>query len=375
MDIADILSKEYLSIQTKVYNKELQKLKSPNKKLSHNLKTSIGLDKVKFSIPKKAIKKAPFDINKKNVISDQLINVFITKKIKNIWYCHLEVNLPKILWEENINSITSKEDFNNALDKLEEHLKTYGIDIDLSECNLHMAELNRYLMLEKTFSDYEKPLEEAKKSIIRGHFKRSTFKHEELKNLTTFKFGTKNKNLKLYDKSLEVFLKKYKNEDFLKKLTKSDLREMTRKYKSMIRAEITLKKDALYRFIPKETTLKEFSECMDTFMEEIFYSVINETGLEKEHLRDKKEQRAKWQAVALRQARRQNDRGFLLKYLLRNVTSVWGLQECLDAVDLVAEKPETRRDWKRNLKKYYEPVKKKPEYIKSIEEITVKLSL
>lgn len=375
IDIADILDREYRSIYTKIYNKELQKLQKSDEKLPHDLKTSIGLDKIKISVPEKAIKKAPFDIYKKNVISDHLINVFITKTTGVTWYCHLEVNLPKVLWGDNINNISSKDDYDMALDKLHQHLKTYGINIELADCYLNMAEFNRYLMLGNPFADYEEAMEEAKKSIVKGHFRNATAKHEELQNLTTFKIGTKNKNLKLYDKSLEVFLKKYQDEDFLNKLTKADLREMTRKYKSMIRAEITLKKDALYRFIPKETTLGELSGVIESITEEVFHSVIIETGLEEKHLENKKKQRARTQAAALRQSRRQNERGFLIKYLKDNITSIWGLQECLDAVDIVAETQNDKKNWKHRLREYYEPIKKKPEYIKNIEEITAKLGL
>lgn len=365
------------------FEKELEEKIKKYKKNVFNKKdidllSILGLDRVEINIP---IDKIISEKKELYIRKDPLFESLKSGYYMNNFYGRLNFNPAKFLYGDNLLNISTGEELEDCLLKIQKHLKSfYSIDIDLLGCTLNSIEQNKYIKLNHAMEDYTESFSQLVKKVVKGHFKRKFHLYKDWGELDQVGFGSKNKYVVLYDKSLEYFLKTFGEEE-LKKIPLREIKRICRKYKTPVRFETKLKKDSLWNLIPRELTLKEFCDNFSDFMEYINGSILEEAGLNRKTLEIRLETRKRDLIREFKNVLKQYQRGFIGKFLKnhsfssQSKESIWGLEEFLDVISEVGKNAIQRRNWKAYAKKEFEEMDYKPSTYKKINEIIEKIEL
>ncbi|SKA06615.1 hypothetical protein SAMN02745174_02429 [Cetobacterium ceti] len=365
------------------FEKELEEKIKKYKKNVFNKKdidllSLVGLDRVEINIPMDKIlsQKKEFSIRKDPYFESLRAGYYM----KN-FYGRLIFNPSKFLWGDNLLNISNGEELEDCLMKLQEYIKkSYDIDIDFMECTLASIEQNKYIKFNHSMEDYSETFSQINKRLAKGHFKKKFNLFKDWGELNYIGFGSKNKYVVWYDKSLEHFIKEY-GEDELKKIPPRELKKICKRYKTPVRFEIKLKKSSLWNLIPKTLTLKEFCRDFSSWIEYIQNSVLEEAGLNEKTLEIRLETRKRDFVREFKNILKKHQRGFIGKFLKNHSfssqmkESVWGLEEFLTVISEVAPTRTQRYDWKKLGTKEFLEMDYKPTIEKKIREILKKIEL
>nr|WP_307776068.1 hypothetical protein [uncultured Cetobacterium sp.] len=338
----------------------------------------VGLDRVVLDIPlDKIISEKKEFIIKDSPYFEKLISGYHMKN----HYCRLIFNPTKIIYGDNLLNTSTKEEFIGTLNFLQQHIKkAYKIEIDLMESTLFLIEVNKYIKLDGELDDYTDSFIQMNKKVLRGHFKRKFNIFKDWTELTYVGLGTVNKYIAIYDKSLEHFMKQI-GEDNFKKLSQKEVKKICKRYKTPIRFETKLKKEPLWRVVPKNLTLKEFCEKFDYWVRQIYSQSIDEAGLTNINLDKVLDERNKRFVRAFKAIQKDHKRGFIGKFLKNHSfsskykDSIWGLDEFLNIFSDIGEDANQRYNWKRLGKKEFLEMDYQPKLDKKIKELVKKIEL
>lgn len=140
-------------------------------------------------------------------ISDSIfkLNIGIRKeKMGNtIPYQTIEINPAKILFGENINNISNKENLLESIYIVEQRLKEYGIEANLKKAIIEEIEINSNIKLNEQFSRYKNVFELIKSVLPKTLIKGASYDDRRLVDYTGFKVSNTQISLKFYDKFTE----------------------------------------------------------------------------------------------------------------------------------------------------------------------------
>lgn len=129
---------------------------------------------------------------------------FIIKRNENSYNnkSNLYVNIPKILYNNNISNCSNKNDFERALDIAKEELESIGIIICLEDAHVNAVEVNINIELKNEFNEYREVFEFISTNTnFKGN--RAKFDNNYNFHATGFTIETANYKLKFYNKSKE----------------------------------------------------------------------------------------------------------------------------------------------------------------------------
>lgn len=338
----------------------------------------VGLDRVEVNIPFDKIisEKKEFSIKK-----DPLFETLKAGYYMKNFYGRLIFNPSKFLWGDNLLNISTGEELKECLMKLQEYIKkSYDIEIDLMQCTLNSIEQNKYIKFNHNMEDYSETFLQINKRLVKGHFKKKFNLYKDWGELTYAGFGSQNKYIIFYDKSLEHFIKTC-GEDELKKISPREIKRICRKYKTPIRFEIKLKKSSLWNLVPKDLNLESFCKSFSNWIEFIQTKVLEEAGLDKNNLETRLEIRKRDFIREFKNVMKKHKRGFIGKFLKNHSfssqtkESVWGLEEFISIILDVANTRIQRYDWKKLGTKEFLEMDYQPTILKKIREIIKKIEL
>lgn len=365
------------------FEKELEEKIKQYKKNSYskkdiNILSTLGLDRVGINISLTNIisDKKEFNINNSPYFEKLVSGYYMGNH-----YSRLIFNPAKYLYGDNLLNISTKEEFKDSLIKLQDYIKkSYGINIDIMKCTLCSIEANKYEKLDYVMEDYTESLLEMNKKLIKGHFKKKFNLFKDWGELSYVGFGTKNKYIVAYDKSLEYFIKSIGMEEF-EKMSPKEIKRICKKYKTPVRIELKLRNSSLWNIVPKDLTLEEFIEDFDYWLKYIYSNTIEESGLNKNNLNKVLEARNKSFIRAFKHILRDHKRGFIGKFLKNHSfstsikESIWGLDEFLDIIEKLSENRIQKGNWKRLGKKEFLEMDYQPKLDKKIKELIEKIEL
>lgn len=341
------------------YSRKLVKLeedkpgkKTKRKKITSNSCDLIGLDRVKISIPRDKITKlegCSHNIDRLN-ISDTIFSKLKSGEVKGNYYCHLDVNLPKVITGSNIKNVSSKNDFIKSIYLIKNRIKTvYKLEINLMECFFITLEINKNFNLSKDFTEYQGALFICAYEVINKRFKPMT---PFIEPFSGIRGGKTNKKVRFYDKTYERICKELGDQIWFQRLTKSEIKEISRKYQSEARIEFYLNKDSLWTLIPKEITLGELSETFDTTIENVYLELLRQLGLDNESF----EKRKKLKLSRMRSSFKAHKRKYKCNYIskfISNERELWGFEQVKQIIDLETENKNTARSYRMRAKKHF----------------------
>lgn len=358
--------------------KEIQLKKNKLEKKELNKKNDLGLDKVIIDIPIEAIKSKEKEFIHKN---DPYFNSLIAKYYRNTWYCRLDVNLPKFIFENNMLNISNGEELREVIIKIENYInERYKIVIDLRKSKMYALEINKYINLNFDFEEYWRTLLQINKYLVKGHFKKKFSPYKEWGALSYYGFGSKDKYISLYDKALEMFEKKFGVEE-LEKLSPKEIKLICKKYKTPIRIEIKLRKDCLWGLIPREIKIEEYINDFDEIISKTYLNVITSSGLAESNFFKVRDERVQRMVRYFEKIRKEKKRGFIGEFLKRHSfeseikDSMWSLTELLEVVEKVSENKIQKYDWKKLMKKEFFRLDYHPKIEEKIVELMRKIEL
>lgn len=337
MDHLKDLDQEYKRIQNKLFGQEILNRKQLKKKmiLDPTLKPLPGLDRIKLFVGKNSIKSLSgcrHDVNRINISGNNFLKLK-SGIYQGNWWCHLDVNLPKVLDGNNLKNVRRKADLLKIVKIIELELSTqHHIEVNLLETYFYSIELNILLILEKEFSKYNRALDIITFFLLRGVFKRKGAKFNEFRKFSGISYGSKNKYLTLYDKSLEQLYRKFGTKKWYQNMSKSEIVKIAKKYMTLARLEFFLKGDPLMRFIPKSQTFKEFIETSEDSIDLIYSELVSESGLDNKSFEKKKEAHCKKLAILFKRYIKKWPKLFTIKFINENQNQVFGVEQIKEAI-------------------------------------------
>lgn len=135
-----------------------------------------------------------------------IIDFIINKNSYGSYISNLYINLPKVIYNNNIINCSDKIDFLRALDIIKEELVKIGISICFDEAHVNSMEVNTNIDLRCSFNEYAEILEFISATTT---FKGNRAKFDNNYNFTStgFTIETAKYKLKFYNKSKEQNIK------------------------------------------------------------------------------------------------------------------------------------------------------------------------
>lgn len=138
----------------------------------------------------------------KQNVEGNIIDFIIKKDEKGFRKTNLYINIPRIIYNNNIMNCSNKNDFVRALDIVKQELAYIGIIIFLEDAHINLMEININIDLKNDFHEYANVLDFiSTNTSFKGN--RAKFDNNYSFLNTGFTLETKKYKLKFYNKSKE----------------------------------------------------------------------------------------------------------------------------------------------------------------------------
>ncbi len=347
-NLEEIYRKIYEEENKKAFNEVFKIEEDKPLKLPQNFEEylQIGIDRIVLKIEYKDLIESTKDL--KNIfIQGKYFNFFKTGKVRNHFYCKLDINLPRNIHTSNFKNVRNKKEVVLSIDKALNELKRIGIVVNKS-CLLDYIEINKYIVMDRSILELESLFSVVREYLIKGNFSRKikTF-HDSKSKFTGITLGTINKNITFYSKILELLKDQFENID------NKTLRKIARGFNDFIRVELALKKETIKTTYGDKINLEDLLEDPENIIDTIYRNCIEESGLNLKNLDLKVEETARKLAVKVKRFKRIYKIHFVNKFIANYSFKIWGRDQLEEISKNISKDKHERYRLKRSLIKQY----------------------
>ena len=369
---------------TEFYKRENKNIfKDKSSKKSGGLANEFGLDRVHLKYSKEDIVILGPGKNIDRIFIEGTHFKFKSGYHFKHWYSKLEVNLPKMLYGNNILNIRQRDILYEAIRKIEKELIDEEVSLEVIKGILIYLEVNKNVELDKEFTQYSeasKIMLDDREPIIQKKFTpNSIFENP----FSGWKAGKKNKMAVFYDKCYEQVKEVFKSNEYFAELPKKELIRIARKFITLARLEFQISKDPLQLLLKnilmkEDVTLGDLALNLEENLDDISSQMLEEIGFSTSLYKKAKEAKKKRLVRLFKQFIRMHPHNFISAILKYRHSHLWGASQGVEVFKEIGGPGNIAcsrgHDFKKEFLKIRNLSHRVPDYIGDMEELIEKFN-